>query len=321
MKKSAFGVQIVPTPILVAAAFLAIALGTRAAVAEEGIIAPGAELVEVSSEFKFTEGPATDAAGNVYFTDQPNDQIVIFTTDGELKTFMKPAGRSNGMFFDVDGTLIACADEKNELWRIDVKTKKVTVLAQRYDGGLLNGPNDAWVHPQKRWIYFTDPMYKRPWWDRGPTEQPTEGVYRINADGSGLVRLVDDLVQPNGIIGTPDGKTLYVADIRDRKTYAYDIQPDGALADKRLFCEPGSDGMTLDDRGNVYLTGDGVLVYNPDGERIEHIKVPQRWTANVTFGGKDRNYLFITAGPAVYTLKMNVRGALEAVLFTSEDNR
>ncbi len=309
MMVTSFRVQLFLTAFAVAAGFPALGLAAQTANVEDGIVAPGAELIEVSSDFKFTEGPATDAAGNVYFTDQPNDQIVIYTTDGELKTFMKPAGRSNGMFFDVDGTLIACADEKNELWRIDVKTKKVTVLAQRYDGGLLNAPNDAWVHPQKRWIYFTDPMYKRPWWDRGPTEQPTEGVYRINADGSGLVRVVDDLVQPNGIIGTPDGKTLYVADIRARKTYAYDIQPDGSLAGKRLFCEPGSDGMTLDRHGNVYLTGDGVLVYNSEGERIEHIEVPQRWTANVTFGGKDRDLLFITAGPAVYTLKMNVRGA------------
>lgn len=296
--------------VALTAGLLVIAGGACAAVvAEQSPVAPGAELVEVSSEFKFTEGPATDGAGNVYFTDQPNDQILIYTTGGKLKTFMKPAGRSNGMFFDVDGTLIACADEKNELWRIDVKTKEVTVLAQRYDGGLLNGPNDAWVHPQKRWIYFTDPMYKRPWWNRGPAEQPTQGVYRIYADGTGLVRVIDDLVQPNGIIGTPDGKTLYVADIRDRKTYAYDIQADGSLAGKRLFCEPGSDGMTLDRRGNVYLTGDGVMVYNPAGKRIAHIKVPQRWTANVTFGGKDRDTLFITAGPGVYTLQMNVRGA------------
>ncbi len=298
-----------PSVVLTAGLLVLACGGYAAAVAEEGVVAPGAELVEVSAEFKFTEGPAADAAGNVYFTDQPNDQIVIYTTEGELKTFMKPAGRSNGMFFDVDGTLIACADEKNELWRIDVETKKHTVLAQRYDGGLLNGPNDAWVHLQKRWIYFTDPMYKRSWWDRGPTEQPTQGVYRINADGTGLVRVIDDLVTPNGMIGTPDGKTLYVADIRDRKTYSYNIQPDGSLAGKRLFCEPGSDGMTLDRCGNVYLTGDGVIVYNPDGKQIEHIKAPQRWTANVTFGGKDRKTLFITAGPAVYTLKMNVAGA------------
>lgn len=281
----------------------------REVVQTNGLIAPGAELIEISKEFSFTEGPAADAAGNVYFTDQPNDQIVVYTTAGELKTFMKPAGRSNGMYFDADGSLIACADEKNELWRINVSTKEHIVLAQRYDGGLFNGPNDAWVHPKKGWIYFTDPMYRRQWWNRGATEQPTEGVYRINADGTGLVRVIDDLVKPNGIIGTPDGKTLYVADIQARKTWAWTIAPDGSLTDKRLFCTPGSDGMTLDACGNVYLTGDGVLVFNPAGEQIEHIKVPQRWTANVTFGGKDRKTLFITAGPAVYTLQMNVCGA------------
>ena len=310
MKLPACGFQVAPPSPPLAAALVAVVCGMHAAgVAGEGIIAPGARLVEVSSEFEFTEGPATDAAGNVYFTDQPNDQIVIYTTGGQLKTFLQPAGRSNGMFFDPDGTLIACADDKNELWRIDVETKQHTVLARHYDGKLLNGPNDAWVHPQQRWIYFTDPMYTRPWWDRGPAEQPAEGVYRVNANGTGLVRVIDDLVKPNGIIGTPDGKTLYIADIQDRRTYAYDIRPDGSLAGKRLFCEPGSDGMTLDRRGNVYLTGDGVMVYNPEGERIEHIKVPQRWTANVTFAGKDRKTLFVTAGPAVYTLQMNVAGA------------
>ncbi len=277
----------------------------------EGIIAAGAELVAVSSAFRFTEGPAADAAGNVYFTDQPNDQIMIYTVDGELKQFMQPAGRSNGMYFDTDGTLIACADNKNELWRINVETKEHVVLTQRYEGGLFNGPNDAWVHPQKRWIYFTDPMYRRQWWDRSPaSELSSEGAYRINHDGTGLVRVIDDLVKPNGIIGTPDGKTLYVADIDGRKTWAYTIGPDGTLTDKRLFCEAGSDGMTLDCCGNVYLTGgNGVMVFNPDGEQIEQIRVPQGWTANATFGGKDRKTLFITASRAVYTLQMNVCGA------------
>ena len=273
------------------------------------LIAAGAEVVEISTEFGFTEGPAADAAGNVYFTDQPNDRIMIYTTDGTLETFMQPSNRSNGLYFDRDGSLIACADEKNELWRVNVKTKEHVVLAQRYEGKLLNAPNDAWVHPKTGRIYFSDPFYKRAWWDRGPMEQSCQGVYRVNADGTGLVRVIDELVQPNGLIGTPDGKTLYVADIRDRKTYAYDIAADGSLSGRRLFCEPGSDGMTLDCCGNVYLTGDGVLVFSPAGGQIAHIKVPQRWTANVTFGGKDRKTLFITASTGVYTLQMNVRGA------------
>jgi gluconolactonase len=121
--------------------------------------------------------------------------------------------------------------------------------------------------------------------------------------------VVDDLQQPNGIIGTPDGKTLYITDIRAKKTYAYQIQPDGSLAGKRLFCEMGSDGMTIDDRGNVYLTNQGVFVFDPSGKQIEHIAVPERWTANVCFGGKDRRTLFITASKGLYALRMTVKGA------------
>ena len=122
-------------------------------------------------------------------------------------------------------------------------------------------------------------------------------------------RVATDLKQPNGIIGTPDGKTLYVADIGARKSYAYDIQPDGALANKRLFCNLGSDGMTIDAEGNVYLTGKGVTVFDKTGKQIEQIPVPEGWTANVTFGGKDRDLLFITASKSVYGIKMRVKGA------------
>ena len=116
-------------------------------------------------------------------------------------------------------------------------------------------------------------------------------------------------IKPNGIIGTPDGKVLYVADIVAGKTWAYDIQPDGELTNKRLFCNLGSDGMTIDAEGNVYLTGNGVTVFDKTGKQIEHIDVPGDWTTNVTFGGKDRDLLFITAGGNVYGLKMRVKGS------------
>ncbi len=122
------------------------------------------------------------------------------------------------------------------------------------------------------------------------------------------MRVVADLVQPNGVIGTPDGRTLYVADIGDGKTYAYDISEDGTLANKRLLCSTGSDGMTIDNEGNVYLTGDGVIVFSPGGEKIAHIPVPEPWTANVCFGGRDMHTLFITASESVYTLTMRTHG-------------
>lgn len=157
-------------------------------------------------------------------------------------------------------------------------------------------------------VYFTDPFYPRDYWNRGPVEQDCQGVYCLFPDQKSVIRAVEDLVQPNGIAGTPDGKTLYIADIGDNRTYQYVIQPDGSLSDKVLFCSQGSDGMTLDNRGNLYLTGDGVTVYDPDGNQIAHYDVPENWTANVCFGGRDRNMLFITASQGIYGLYLPVRG-------------
>ncbi|MBI1840822.1 MAG: SMP-30/gluconolactonase/LRE family protein [Verrucomicrobia bacterium] len=274
--------------------------------AENSVLAPGAKLERISSEFQFTEGPAVDRRGNLYFTDQPNDRIMRLGTDGALTTFLKPAGRSNGTYFDRDGNLIACADEKNELWSI-APDGKVTVLLKEHQGKLLNGPNDLWVRPDNA-LYFTDPFYKRPYWHRGGGEQGGEHVYFMTADRKTVTRVADDLKQPNGIIGAPTGKTLYVSDIGAGKTYSYAVHPDGHLTDKKLFCELGSDGMTIDNRGNVYLTGKGVFIVSPAGKTIEHIDVPEPWTANVAFAGKDRSTLFITASKSLYRIKTVVRG-------------
>jgi gluconolactonase len=270
-------------------------------------VAPGAKLTKLAEGFAFTEGPTVDADGNVYFTDQPNDRIHKWSTDGKLSTFMEKCGRSNGLCFDAKGDLWACADEKNELWKIDVTTKKVTVVVKDYNGKLLNGPNDVWVRPDGG-AYFTDPMYKRGYWNRGPEEQDKRGVYFVSKDGK-LSRVDGDYKQPNGIVGTPDGKTLYVADIDDKKTYAYEIQPDGSLKNRKLFCNLGSDGMTLDEDGNVYLTGKGVIVFDKNGAEVTKIEVPEAWTANVCFGGKDMKTLFITAMKRLYSIEMRVKGA------------
>jgi len=288
---------------------LLLALACRSADAADsvGVVAPGARVQKVSGAFEFTEGPAVDRHGDVYFTDQPNDRIMKWNSaDGSISTFLHPAGRANGMYFDHKGNLIACADEKNELWSI-TPAGKVTVLVKNYQGKLLNGPNDAWVRPDNG-LYFTDPLYKRPYWKRGPIEQSGEHVYFLSNDRKTFVRVTEDLKQPNGIIGTPNGKTLYVSDIGAGKTYAYDIRPDGRLENKRLFCELGSDGMTIDNRGNIYLTGKGVTVFDANGKKIEHIDIEEPWTANVCFGGRDRKTLFITASKSVYSLGMQVNG-------------
>lgn len=290
------------TPLLFLLGLLCTA---QASVAAGGIIAPGATLQKLAGDFSFTEGPACDAQGNVFFTDQPNDRIMEWTVAGKLSTYKKPCGRSNGLCFDQHGNLWACADEKNELWKID-PSGKVTVVLKNYEGRLFNGPNDVWLQPIGG-LYFTDPYYPRDYWKRGPKELP-ECVYHLQPDGKGLMRVVDDLKQPNGIIGTPDGKILYVADIGGHETYRYQIQRDGSLKGKQLFCQLGSDGMTIDNEGNVYLTGQGVTVFDSAGKKIEHIDVAEPWTANVCFAGKDRHTLFITASKSIYGLQMRVRG-------------
>jgi len=279
-----------------------------AVAAAQGVVAPGATAVKLAGDFKFTEGPAVDAAGNVYFTDQPNDRIKKWSTEGALSTFMQPSGRANGLYFDGKGNLLACADEENQLWEITAG-KKVTVLVKDYQGKPLNGPNDLWVaHDQG--VFFTDPLYKRSYWKRDPAmQQDGQHVYYLSPDRKTLVRVTDDLKQPNGIIGTPDGKTLYVADIGAGRTWGYDIQSGGRLAGKRLFCEMGSDGMTIDSEGNVYLTGKGVTVFDKGGRQIDHIAVDEPWTANVCFGGTDRQSLFITASKGLYLIRTRVRGA------------
>ena len=271
------------------------------------VIVPGAVVELLSGDFSFTEGPAADKQGNVYFTDQPNNKILMWSTDGIISTFHAEAGRANGLYFDLNGNLLSCSDMDNELWSIDMQGNP-TVLVAEYDGLKLNGPNDLWVHPNGG-IYFTDPLYKRGYWTRDPEmQQDGQHVYYLSPDRKKLVRADENLVQPNGIIGTPNGKKLYVADIGDRKTYVYDILSDGSLANRKLFTEMGSDGMTIDNKGNIYLTGRGVTVFNSKGEQIEHIPIDARWTANVCFGGKDMKTLFITASQNLYSVRMKVKG-------------
>jgi gluconolactonase len=274
---------------------------------KSSIIASGAKVEKLADGFSFTEGPAVDKEGNVYFTDQPNNKILKWSVDGKLTTFHSDGGRANGLYFDQNGNLLSCSDMDNELWSIDM-TGNPEILVADYNGKKLNGPNDLWIHPNGG-IYFTDPLYKRPYWTRNPEmQQDGEHVYYLSPDRKKLTRVDEKLVKPNGIIGTPDGKKLYVADIGDKKTYVYDINADGTLANRKLFCELGSDGMTIDSKGNIYLTGRGVTVFNPKGEQIEHIPIEANWTANVCFGGKDMKTLYITASQYLYALKMKVKG-------------
>lgn len=260
----------------------------------------------ISSQFKFTEGPAVDKKGNIFFTDQPNNQIWKYGIDGKLSLFTDQAGRANGTYFDKRGNLIACADEHNELWSLD-KNAKPTLLYKNPAGQALNGPNDLWIDA-KGGIYFTDPYYQRNYWTRKSPEIVGEKVYYLPKGKKEIIMVEDGLLRPNGIVGTPNGKWLYVADAKGAKTYRYKINADATLSDKQLIINQSSDGITLDNRGNIYVTGKGVTIYSADGKQIGHIKIPENHTANVCFGGKNRNLLFITASKSIYIMPMKVRG-------------
>ena len=285
------------------------------------IVAEGEAPVRLADSYSFTEGPATDARGNVYFTDQPNNRIYRWDCEsGEITLFTDQSGRSNGMYFDAQGNLIACADMDNQLWRFDMlstsgrllpqgrKNGQAEILITDYRGKLLNGPNDVWISKDGGY-YLTDPYFKRDYWTRSPErQQPVEGLYYLAPGSKQLLMLDSTLNQPNGIVGTPDGKHLYVAEAKENRILRYDILTDGSLTNRQVFADMGSDGMTIDDRGNIYLTGDGVTVFDKDGQKIAHFPIPEDWTANVCFGGKEHNILFITASKSVYTLKMLVHG-------------
>jgi len=272
-----------------------------------GLYDAGAKPQLVAKQFSFTEGPAVDRYGNIFFTDQPNNKIWKYDTEGKLSVFLDSAGRSNGMDFDKKGNLISCADAKDELWSISPKGK-ITVLLKDFNGHLFNGPNDVWVRPDGG-IYITDPYYQRDYWTRKKPDLDGQKLYYLPKGKHQAVIVDDKFVRPNGIVGTPDGKILYVADIGDNKTYKYDINKDGSLTNRTLFIAQGSDGMTIDNLGNIYLCGKGVTIVNPRGEKIGHIDIDEPWSANICFGGKNRDVLFITASKAIYTLKMNVKGA------------
>jgi gluconolactonase len=298
-----------------------------------GLIATDAQIINLGDGFSFTEGPAVDKNGNVFFTDQPNDVIYKWNAvSGEITPFLEETGRSNGMAFDKDGFLIACADMHGELWKI-APNGSHEVLVDNYEGKLLNGPNDVWINPVDGGMYITDPIFPRGYWeeedprkqDWEPThsEQAESGkgghVYYLAPGSQSLVRVTTMAgwnadSWPNGIVGTPDGKKLYVNQWSydgSGGIWVFDINSDGTLSNINPFV-PGldfCDGMSMDDRGNVYVSiNKGVAVYNADGEELVTIFTGGGATNNV-FAGSDEKTLFIT-GPVdkVNSLQMNVSG-------------
>jgi gluconolactonase len=305
--------------------------------APKGLLAADAR-VESATELVFTEGPAYHRDGSVYFTDIANNRIVRLApgaSDGT--TFLQPSGRANGLMFDAHGFLLAC--EGNErgglggrrLSRIDVVSGKRTVIVDRYQGKRFNSPNDLCIDERGR-IYFTDPYYGP---DRDGLELDTEGVYRVNSDGTELVRVLgaDHVSRPNGIAISRDQKTLYVVDnqplIPVRKLWAFTLDEEGdATGERKEFYDwgkgRGGDGMCIDSEGNLYVTGGanrpytnqttdkpaGVYVFSPQGKLKGIIKVPEDMVTNCCFGDADLKTLYVTAGKTLWKIRMNVAGRL-----------
>ncbi len=286
--------------------FVSYSCGAQNPTTLEALIAEEAQVQKAGSGYAFTEGPSVARDGRVFFTDQPNDRIYVWDEKSGITLFKENCERANGTWFDHQGNLLACADLHNRLVKFTPLGELTVVYDKGYRGAHLNGPNDLW-QDAKGGIYFTDPYYHRDYWEKGhKQEQDVQAVYYLKPSGE-LVRVIEDLRQPNGIVGTPDGKFLFVADIMGRATWKYTINPDGSLDNKTSFAPAGSDGMTIDEHGNVYLCFGKILVFNPKGQKIGEIELPEGPT-NLCFGGKKRNILFITTRTSVFTLKMRVKG-------------
>lgn len=286
----------------------------------------------IQKGFSFTEGPAVDKHGNVFFTDQPNDKIYRWdATTGEVTLFLHGTGRSNGMAFDKNGDLIACADMHGELWKIKPDGSH-QVLINNYGGKLLNGPNDVWINPVTGGLYITDPIFPRGYWAPGdPRQQPWEPthseqaatgkgghVYYLAPGANALVRVTTMAgwnadIWPNGVVGTPDGKKLYVNNWTGGPTgniWSFDINADGTLSNLRTLVSGlrGSDGMSMDELGNIYVSsGSGVNAYDQRGNKV--LSIPAPGGTNNVFAGKNNKLLFMT-GPVdrITSVKMNVKG-------------
>lgn len=264
----------------------------------------------VATGFQFTEGPLWHPDGYLLFSDIPANQIRKWTPGGEVTIFREPSGNSNGLTFDRQGRLIACEHGNRRVSRTE-KDGTIVTLADRYQGKRLNSPNDVVVKSDGS-IYFTDPPYGVRPEDR---ELDFQGVYRWAPDGT-LTLLVDDFEKPNGLAFSPDEKTLYIADTDRRHVRAFDVQPDGTLANGRTFAElksdapGGPDGMKVDVEGNLYVTGPGgTWVFDPTGKHLGTIVTPEA-PANCAWGDADGKTLYLTARTSVYRVRVKVAGVV-----------
>lgn len=273
-------------------------------------VGPVGEIKKLHTGFQFVEGPAADRAGNVYFTDIPAERIHKVDTAGKLSVFREKSNHANGLMFNARGELVAC-EMDGQVVALGPDGKTVRVIAGKHNGQRFNAPNDLVIDGQGG-VYFTDPTFRAP----KPLPQGKAGVYYAAADGK-VTRLLDDLPNPNGVILSPDEKTLYVIPTGQADMMAYPVAAPGKIGKGRVFCtlrQPegkkgtGGDGLTIDTKGNLYITSAlGLQVFSPEGKLLGIIRLPEQ-PANVTFGGPDRKTLYVTARTSLYTVPMAATG-------------
>jgi sugar lactone lactonase YvrE len=279
----------------------------------DSIIHSGAEVERLAGDFQFTEGPVWHPDGYLFFSDIPANTIYQWTPGSPQATvYREPSHHSNGLTLDRQNRLLACEHDR----RVSRTEPDGTVIpiAERYQGNRLNSPNDIVVKSDGS-IYFTDPPYGLPKQSEGK-ELDFNGVFRLATDGT-LTLLDDTFVRPNGLAFSPDEKTLYVDDSAEMHVRAFDVLPDGTLANGRLFADlrdPGQDGvpdgMKVDLAGNIFCTGPGgIWLLSPEGETLGRIKVPEV-PANLAWGDADGKTLYITARTGLYRLRVKTGGKL-----------
>ena len=292
--------------------FLLVLLAAGAAAQERPIagVGPTAKVVRLHTGFRFTEGPAADAHGSVFFTDIPNARIHKVDANGKLSVFAENSRRANGLMFTAQGVLVVCEGE-GQVVAYAPDGKKRVVVAATFGDTRFNAPNDL-VIDRRGGIYFTDPYFGPP----KPLPQGTLGVYYVAPNGT-VSRVLTNLPHPNGVILSPDEKTLYVVPSRSAEVRAYPVVAPGKLGKGRVFAtlkQPegrtgtGGDGLTVDTRGNLYITSRlGIQVYSSAGRLLGVLAFPEQ-PSNVTFGGKDFKTLYVTARTSLYCLRMEAQG-------------
>ncbi len=279
-------------------------------------IGPVGKITKLHTKFQFTEGPAPDGKGNIYFSDIPAEKIYKVDAEGKLSVFNEKSNHANGLKFNGKGELVAC-EMDGQIVAYDVATKKKRTVIDKYDGKRFNAPNDLVIDKQDG-VYFTDPSFRAPM----PMPQNKLGVYYTDGKGK-VTRLIDNLPNPNGILLSLDEKTLYVIPTGQPDMMAYPIEAPGKIGKGKVFCTlklpadkkgTGSgDGATIDSKGNLYIaTALGLQVFDPAGKLLGVIALPEQ-PANVCFGGLDAKTLYVTARTSLYSIPMEATGHLFAV--------